>query len=113
MCTSCVPLTQFNNLQFKQTANSKLPIDMNNIVCSCVLPLQENGNFPSEYPVSCSVYAEIKASKPTLTKHRSSRYKNVGVKVFWWVSACVVQLITPISTTPSFLLIRSVCKTLI
>lgn len=78
---------------------------MNNIVCSCVLPLQENGTFPSEHPVSCSVYAAKKkqAPKPTLTQHRSSRYKNVGVKVFWWICACIVQLITPILTVEQIL----------
>lgn len=75
---------------------------MNNIFCSCVLALQENGNLPSEYRVSCSVYAGKKAPNPTLTQYRSSRYKYVGVKVFWWIWACIVQLITPILLNKSY-----------
>lgn len=37
-----------------------------------------------------------KATKPTLTQRRSSRYKNVGVKVCWRIWACVVHLITSV-----------------
>lgn len=37
-----------------------------------------------------------KATKPTLTQRRSSRYKNVGVKVCWRIWACVVHLVTSV-----------------